>query len=244
MTTVKETKDYGKFSFLGDNRELRKGHIDKLVNAILEYGYIKSNPIIVNADYQIIDGQHRFEACKKLGLPIVYIVDNSELLRDNTMAVLNTVTRTWVLDDFCEHFARRGNPTYMQLRTFVKEEKVSIGKALQILTNGASRNQFGGTTTFKEGKLSLTTKDFTRARELLNNIRSLFAMGGIPFTSRPISAILKMLKNENFDIDKMLNKMSKNRDKAYISSTVDGYVAMFQSIYNLKERVKVDFLND
>lgn len=244
MTTVKETKDYEKFSFLGDNRELNKGHINKLVNSMLEYGYIKTNPIIVNADYQIVDGQHRFEACRKLGIPVVYIVDDSDLLRDNTMAVLNTVARTWTLDDFCNHFARRGNPTYMQLQQFASEQKLAMGKALQLVTGNTTRNGRRGTSDFKEGKLSLATKDFVRARELLDTIRSLCSMGNIPFTSRPISAIIKMAKNDNFNLEKMVAKMSRNRDKAYIASSVDGFVAMFQSIYNLKERTKVDFLND
>lgn len=32
------------------------------------------SPIIVSEDFRIIDGQHRFEACKELGFPIYFLV--------------------------------------------------------------------------------------------------------------------------------------------------------------------------
>lgn len=72
---VQQTQEYDKFSLLSANRDISKGHVQSLKASIEKLGNITEKvPIIVNQNLEIIDGQHRFQALKELGLPVFYIV--------------------------------------------------------------------------------------------------------------------------------------------------------------------------
>ncbi len=66
--TIKVTKNYEQFSYVKGNRSIDPLHLDKLSKAMAkEYVPV---PIIVNSNFEILDGQHRFEAVKKLKKPV------------------------------------------------------------------------------------------------------------------------------------------------------------------------------
>lgn len=70
---MQETKEYEKFTFLSTNRPVQRNHVNKLKKSLSEYGFLESQPITVTEDYKILDGQHRFIACKEMGIPIKYV---------------------------------------------------------------------------------------------------------------------------------------------------------------------------
>ena len=74
---VYSTSDYSKFRLVFGNRELLRRKVIKLREAIKIENKILSYPVVVNSNFQIIDGQHRFVALAELGLPIYYIVDDT-----------------------------------------------------------------------------------------------------------------------------------------------------------------------
>lgn len=69
---IQKTTDYKLFKKLDGNRDVKK--TNALVKSIREFDLTMYSPIIVSVDFRIIDGQHRFAACRELGLPIYYIV--------------------------------------------------------------------------------------------------------------------------------------------------------------------------
>ena len=59
-----------KNSFLKEHEMVREGHLKELIKEIAKDGYI-SDPIIVDINTKIIlDGHHRFNAIKFLGLAL------------------------------------------------------------------------------------------------------------------------------------------------------------------------------
>lgn len=66
------TKDYSIFNFLESNRAVNQNQVKKIVKSIQEKGYYPV-PILVDDNYSIIDGQHRFTAVEQLNLPVYYI---------------------------------------------------------------------------------------------------------------------------------------------------------------------------
>lgn len=67
-------------TLLKQHEKIRQSHLDKLMKRIEEDGYIK-NPIIADKNTLIIlDGHHRFNAMKLLGLKAspVYLVDYND----------------------------------------------------------------------------------------------------------------------------------------------------------------------
>lgn len=70
-----KTTDYDKFKALQDFEsavEKQSSRFKGLAKSIKELGLLQ--PILVNENFEIIDGNHRFEACKSLQVPIWYIL--------------------------------------------------------------------------------------------------------------------------------------------------------------------------
>src|SRR5258708_2908989 len=65
--------EYDSFKILNSNRKLNKLHLKRLEEIISVNNRLHLHPILVNADYEVIDGQHRLSVARKLGVPIYYI---------------------------------------------------------------------------------------------------------------------------------------------------------------------------
>ena len=77
------------------------------------------SPIIVNERFEIIDGQHRFNAIKALNLPVNFIVVEGYGLRE--VQLLNTNMSNWKKIDYLNAFCDLGYPEYLKMRQFMKD---------------------------------------------------------------------------------------------------------------------------
>jgi hypothetical protein len=118
-----ETKEYQKFTFLRANRAINKKNVERIKESIREWGVIPGRPVLVDSDFNIIDGQHRFLALKDLGFAIPYEVIGGDVL-GKTMA-LNSCQDHWQLIDFVKSYAEQGMDNYRKLLKF--EEKNNLG---------------------------------------------------------------------------------------------------------------------
>lgn len=114
---VLKTKNYEMFKSVLGNRDLIERNIQKKVDSMKEYGQI--TPIIVNEKYEIIDGQHRLEACKRLGIEVSYVIKPG--LTPEYCAAANKSTENWKLVDYINFYTKRGNESYIRLSK-LKEE--------------------------------------------------------------------------------------------------------------------------
>lgn len=111
MNEIQTTYDYAKFKKLLGNRDISK-RAEKIKKSIEDYGWI-TNPIIVNENFEIIDGQGRFEALKTLGMPIQYLMIEGLTLAD--CRAMNSINTNWNYRDFLHSFAQEGNQNYARL---------------------------------------------------------------------------------------------------------------------------------
>jgi hypothetical protein len=126
-----ETNDYKKFKFFKWNRNINPANVKDKVNLISEFGWDKSQLILVSKDFEIGKGQHRFLACKELGLPIFYQIDNN--LTEERVKRLNSTSKKWLLTDFIDSNAKKGSNEYLYLSDFIKEYKVSQSCAVVVV---------------------------------------------------------------------------------------------------------------
>jgi hypothetical protein len=124
-----ETRDYSKFKFLKTNRGINNGTVVKITKSIKEWGIIPGRPVLVDGDYNIIDGQHRFMAIKGLGHPIPYEVINGDVIA-KTMA-LNANQSQWRLVDYMRSYSEQGIECYRRFLKF--EEKYKFGISASIV---------------------------------------------------------------------------------------------------------------
>lgn len=123
-----ETRDYSKFKFLPENREIKRANVEKIKASVKEWGIIPGKPILIDGSGNIVDGQHRFLAYKELGHPIPHEIINGDVIK-KTMA-LNSNQTQWQLIDYIHSYAGQGIDCYRMLIKF--EEKYNLGVTASI----------------------------------------------------------------------------------------------------------------
>jgi hypothetical protein len=125
-----KTNNYEIFNFMPNNRPINGGLVKRLMASISDLGYINARPVIVNESMVIIDGQHRFEACKRLGFPIVYEISNIDM--NKAMLALNANQVSWALNDFIVSHANQNISHYSEILEFNKRYSLGISNSILI----------------------------------------------------------------------------------------------------------------
>lgn len=72
---IKKTMDYDIFKSVDFNREKNKRHVESIKQILQKENLLHLHPILVNEKMEVVDGQHRLEAAKQLGLEVFFIQD-------------------------------------------------------------------------------------------------------------------------------------------------------------------------
>jgi len=167
---IKETTNYRTFKANEINREVNKNLLRDLTRSIGKIGL--KMPIAIDKNNVIIDGQHRFLACKTLKKPVKYYRVETEDYRD-LMVEVNNVSRKWSTLDYANFHMKNGNQTIgAALSTAYRfraesKDRLSVGLGLEILKDGMAASTSG----IKEGTYlsNHTTGNFIF--ELLKNMQ-------------------------------------------------------------------------
>lgn len=168
------TTDYEIFKRRTGNRDVTDVRKKKLVENIKKYGWV-TNPIIVNSNMEVIDGQGRLEALKELQLPVEFIVIENSSPTD--CVALNLRNTHWSAKDYVNFFGENGSEDYQRINSLVKEFDVSPNLVLR----AANRGQFtGGCGRFKKagGEIIFSEEEYKKAKQKLvayKKLRSLFS---------------------------------------------------------------------
>ena len=106
---IQKTTNYGIFRHLNFNRNLDKTNLTKLRKQTEKRFQMHKFPIIVNKNYEIIDGQHRFEVCRDMGTPVYYIVENKEQAEISDVRSVNIAGRRHTITDRIEMLEKEGD---------------------------------------------------------------------------------------------------------------------------------------
>lgn len=227
---VQHTADYDKFSLIASNRDIYKPHVQKLVNSFEQHPDIaRTRPILVNERYEIIDGQHRYEALKELKKPIYYIIERGLTIQDAQR--LNSVQRNWTVADFARSFALTGNEQYIQYLELMEEYQFPH---MVLMAYAAGYQRHAATRDFKEGRFKLM-KDRKTMRQRLDMLKELTAVYPPTLKSGQLCmALLEAFKNETFDWEHFYEKF-KNFGEAQLSNftgTRNDWLRQLENIYN------------
>lgn len=224
---VQESSDYEQFVFLETNREQSRGHIEALKTAYEEIGNLtRVQPILVNDRYEIIDGQHRFIACKELGLPIYFTqVPGLGVAEARSINILH---RGWTADDFAKSYAASGDvnyQTYLQLR---EDYGFSHSVMLAYLYPTDIKGHFRS---FRNGELVI--EDEEAARERLDRLAELGEYTKLVNNREFALAVLRASKAEGYDQRRMVRKVRLHGDSLLKRwSSVEDNMRMLEEIYN------------
>ena len=127
LNKIFESYNYDEFKFLKMNRPIDTKKVNRFAEEAKRNPHLMGLcPILVNSHLEILDGQHRFLACKQAALPIYYIKSNEIKYED--IIVLNKDQKNWGIEDYINFHIQNKNINFIKLNDF----RVSVGLSISL----------------------------------------------------------------------------------------------------------------
>ena len=226
-------KNLSKFSLLDDNRDIDKKHVAMLVISIKRFGQLM--PIIVNEALEVIEGQHRLEACIELGVPVAYIISIKASSKD--VAVMNNSQKGWKNKDFLKHFSHKKHSNcaeYKKIGKFFHTYSLPFSIGIYLLSGWnslESGRDRGPLPAFRDGtfKIKNLEEAQTKAGQL---IKFKTTVPHLVRINKFCIAFLRVSQLDNFSIKTAYERISKNSKKFDHCLNQDDWVEAMVKAYN------------
>jgi hypothetical protein len=231
-TKVYITTNYDLFKLEVSNRDIIDTKVIKLMKDIKEKNLLEAFPIVVKSDMRIMDGQHRFSAAKRLGLPIYYIINDEFELND--IGKVNSSSTSWTLTQFLNHFVALGYEEYQKVNNFIQEHNVPLYSAVSMLVGRISHPNQQLVDEFKSGRYRI--KNLEHAMMVIKQRNDYIERSDYAkeFGSQKnfISAVAKFTTLDEYDHNMMCDKLRMQPKELRKVNTTDKYLEEFVDIYN------------
>jgi hypothetical protein len=230
MSEILKTNAYNKFKLTNLNRKsIIQGHVKQLAAAMKETNLLPVKPILVNSNFEIVDGQHRFLAAQSIGYPIYYMVAH-EITPDHIVQLNNG--KNWKQEDYLNFFARQGNPNYLKLEKFMEENRIGVRIALTLI-RGRSKKSIQD---FMSGRFvfshDLILGDLIACHRTIEAIEKSHGFCGWARTARFWSALSMLVRHPNFVESKWMQNLNQRISEAIHRASTKEYMAYLERIYN------------
>ena len=236
QSKILTTNDYSIFRKMTGNRGVDEKRVNGLMKSIRKIGWI-SNPIIVNRKMEVVDGQGRLEALKRLAMPVEYhIVDDANL---EACRVMNTNNKAWKPLDYVTSYADSGIKDYQRMKEIVDHFHVSIDTV--ILASGIKSS---GTVTeqIRNGKFEFSESDYIDTCHALN-IRKKYLpildrFGGRRTTRDKVVFYLVEYGKTHPDVDhdKIIEALENCDPHEIYAQNFERLLESIQDVYNYNKR--------
>jgi hypothetical protein len=198
---IYHTQNYDIFKFSPKNRP----HEDYkyLLESIRKNNLLHENPIKVDFDMKVLDGQHRLRSARELGVPIYFEYSSA---KESDIPLLQ-VQKTWHLLDYA-HFYRDEKEDYKYVDNIYKKYNLWHSYVISC----CSRRTIGLTKIFKEGKFKLDyPKEYLdRKFSMLDDLRkAIQKVISKQVLKNGLQALWVLIDLEDYKHDRFLEKIEK-----------------------------------
>lgn len=227
---VESSRDYGMFKRMRGNRPAHPRHVRSIASAYAANpDSAKYNPILVNEKFEVVDGQHRLEALKSLGLEVYYLQVPGLGLRD--VQRLNQNARSWRAIDFARSFAELGNKNYQMYMEF--REEYLLTHTLTVMALTLSRLDSEGTrSTERFRNEEFVVLDLKQAHAF---IRDLLEVGQIyqNFRAKAFAlAFLQLWRSPDYNQEHFITQLMKRAHTIGRRAKTADYAEALNAVYN------------
>lgn len=228
---IHTTTDYYLFKSIDGNRNLNLLHINRLKKSISQ-NYLFT-VITVNENYEIIDGQHRFEVIKELGLPLNYVLCQGYGL--NEVHILNQTSKTWNADDYLTGYCNLGNVHYLKYRDFKEKYQLGHYECMTLLSGSYTKSPID---IFYNGSFKI--KNYENACDIVEKILMIVPYYNGAKRRSFIFSMLQLFKNPNFEFTEFIQKLKLQPTALVDCANTNQYILLIEEIYNYRRREKVN----
>lgn len=127
---IYKTFEYEKFKYIEGNRPVNKHLVKALIHSFKHEFLLEKVPILVNDLFQVIDGQHRLEACKILKYPVFYRIEKDFDL--DKIRAINTASAKWSLADYLESYVTLNVDSYILFKKVSDSTGLTVSNLLKL----------------------------------------------------------------------------------------------------------------
>jgi len=241
---TKQTENYEIFKKHSQNREINERVVLRLMNSIKTRNLLEYRPLLVNKKMEVIDGQHRLEAAKRLCIPIYYTVEEEIDIHD--MITLNQTASLWNLEDYLNYYCQSGSEEYQKLKKFMDTYNLSIDLTISILGRpGGGKGCGRFSQRFKAGVYQFPSSgEEEHSLKILNQSKIL-----LEYTLPKIEGRVKFLEGPKFrralyiflsirvvDFDIFMGKLAMRLDLLRPCVSIKEFLRVLKMIYNYRNR--------
>ena len=238
---VFETREF-LFELDSRNRPIDEDKVRRFMKTFSEgKNFMKEFPAIVDPNtWVILDGQHRYEACKRLDIPFYYRWSTGEFTINNVAEVQHN--SGWRSDDYLHAFIKQQNQNYVEVARFVKKYDFPISIAVMLLSSLNSRGELIGKGAslkhagFYEG--NLVVKHIDLANKVARRVEDI-GKSGFSYYKNPkfITAFIAVMNHPEYDHKNMMHKVEQF-GPSLLKPQVDteNYLRMLETLYNYRTR--------
>ncbi len=243
---VRETYDYDKFKAMPGNRSVIEAHVRRLQSSFEKKYLVRV--VIVNENFEKIDGQHGIEAARRTGNPVRYVVVPGYGLEE--VQAYNTHVEKWTKQQFLESFADLGVEAYVTMRQFMEDYPVfNIRSAEVLLTlqyQGANYYRASGEDgkrvrfkVFEDGEMEIANLE--KSRKIADHI-----MEFLPYYKGAnrlafVRAIIRIFEVPGYKPERMIRKVKLQQRKMADCNRTEEYKDLLEEIYNYHATKKISF---
>lgn len=196
--TIYCTTDYNQFKLVNCNRQVKAKNIAMLRESVEKEDLLAYNPILVNENMEVLDGQTRLAVCKELDHEVYYIVKPKSTTISNEYECvkdLNINQNSWDTNDYLNYWVNNQTPIYLEFKAFMQEHNLSVATAYVLFSDGKV-----GTREFRNGKLIKCDTNWENVIPLIDCLED----GHKMICSKLMGGLLQFLHNNK-------NKMTEKR---------------------------------
>lgn len=237
MATIKSTRDYNIFKLIKGNRIPKEKDIVTLTERIKVSGIV--DPICVNEKMQVIDGQHRLEACKRLNIPISYYVNEGADM--STVHAVNSQRKNWTNTNYAESYCALGKEDYKIYSEFREKYKITHEAAMVMLTGQYTDTKIDSK--FAKGEMKIV--NLKKATDIAEKLMKLGEFYKGYLRRSFIFAFVHCYRTEGFDYSRLHHKMAQLSRKMVDCPNTKMYIELLEEVYNWKadKKNKLSFRN-
>lgn len=236
---IYETREYGVFSFLEGNRDLNETHVIALMKSFQKDGYLFTL-IYANEKMQIIDGQHRYEAARRLQLPVRFVIVPGWGIQQ--VSILNVQSKNWTADDFMNTHVKNGNQDYIRFKEFFDKFDFDI-TTCQLILLGKRLNHTKEGDPFRGGLMKCSLSDLKKGYEKAKKILDFKEFHPKGYCRRNfVDAMLRLFKIRGYDHKYMVQRFVKKPEVALLNADSlrrEEYLKLFVEKYNFHNKNKI-----
>ena len=241
VNTVYVTTNYDMFGHFDGNREINETHVKNLMESLAERQL--PVPIVVDEVFRVGDGQNRLEACKRLGIPVYYIIIQGLTLED--VKRLNSNVKTWTWQQHMESFCRLGYKDYQDYKEFFYSYEIKHTECMQLMLGktsqrkGKNKGQKTIAKAFKDGQFKIVQYEKAiKQANMITEVKPYFE----GFTHHHfVRALIHLFdkKQDVYNHSVFIKKLAKRNPKLVHQGTMNDYLRDIEDIYNHGARTKV-----